>query len=234
MSFRSYSYLPVLALLVLLSGCSSQAKNVLDSARALFENNNAANSDYIASVPYASTLVFINDSQPMLFVLLRADRNPETQWYRLTWLSAEGDSIVTENGRIVHTTGFVVSNLEGFSSPQLPLDRDLTESSTWQATYDWSPGYRYGFTAQVMTNYVGKEALSTDLWQLEANTFVESVTFDALDAQFTNVFWFAPGTDKTLPYAVKSIQYLGPNMDRVELRVMKPFIVSRETTRHLD
>ena len=221
-SFRIYSFF---VLIFALSGCSSNFKNIIDSTKALDYFDKAKDADYIASVPYASAQVTVNNSKTLLLILSDASKNEFTGMFRLTWLSADGDSIVTEGGRIVHTVGFTKDNLEELAS--VSGDYVLGKVDTWQARYDWSPGYRYGFTANVNTKNLGSEVVSTDLWSQETDKFTETVMFDTLDAGFVNTYWRAPSTDEYDAFVVKSIQYLGPNMDKVEMLMVRPFVPYR-------
>ena len=233
--FSSFSFSRIVCLftasvfLLTLSGCSSNFKSFTDSFKAAAELSKGANvsPEYIASIPYASNLVTINDNKPIFMVLAFADQYDKSAPHQLTWLAKDSGSIVTQNGRIVQTNGFDSNNLAGLAhssiSRNLPLPGDALDS-TLKVTYDWSPGYRYGFTATVETRLVGRETLVTDLWREDVEHFTETVTFDQLDAQFTNHFWRVPATDTLPAYIIKSIQYLGPNMDRVEMQAVRPFV----------
>ncbi|WP_417528922.1 YjbF family lipoprotein [Marinomonas shanghaiensis] len=250
---RSFFYnlrFPFFIFALTLTGCSANFKSSLNSAKAVIGLDNAITPEYITSLPYASTLVTVNDTRPVLLILTFVDYNPITQAYRLTWLSKDSGSIVTENGRIIHTTGFTNDNLETLASTSAPIANNMAShfdnesfdinsmvtdhfgsmipkpSSTalWSARYDWSPGYRYGFTAQVTSRSLGMDTVITDLWQQNAEQIAETVTFNNLDAHFTNLFWLTPATPTVRPFVVKSIQYLGPNMDKVKMLMVKPFI----------
>ena len=115
-SFRYYFCLPFFIFLLALTGCSSNFKSSVDSAKAIIGLNQAITPDYIASLPYASVLVTVNDIRPLLLILTFTDYNQATQTYQLTWLSQDSGSIVTENGRIIHMTGFTSDNLEALAS----------------------------------------------------------------------------------------------------------------------
>ncbi|WP_417315881.1 YjbF family lipoprotein [Cycloclasticus pugetii] len=213
-------------LVVSISGCSSNFKSTIDSISAFDFLDESQDANYIASIPYASAQVSINDSAPLLLILADATQ-VSSGGYRLKWLSADGDSVITESGRIVQTAGLAKDNLETLSS--LSDDPTLGNVGTWQARYDWSPGYRYGFTATVKVDHLGDEVVITDLWRQEVNKFTETVVFDELDAEFTNTYWRAPETDKYDAFVVKSVQYLGPNMDKIEMLMVKPFVPYHST-----
>lgn len=223
---RTCLLVPLVISLFVLAGCSSNFKSVVDSAKALIDSNNAITPDYIASLPYASLLVTVNNTRPLLLILASAEYDSITQSYRLTWVSQDLGSIVTENGRIVKTVDFTTDNVEGLKAPLDPPPK-LSNATRWQAQYDWSPGYRYGFTAQVTARSLGMDTVITDLWHQEAEKIEETVVFDDSNAQFSNLFWLTPATETADPFVVKSIQYLGPNMDKVDMLMVKPFIPPR-------
>lgn len=223
---------------LVLTGCSSNLKSMMDSGKAIIDLNNAITPEYITSLPYASTLVTINDYRPLLLILAAVDYNTATQSYRLTWVSQDSGSIVTENGHIVHTEGFTKDNLEALASsannsrlsdPFINTLPKPSSTTSWQARYDWSPGYRYGFTAQVTSRSLGMDTVITDLWRQEAEQIQETVVFNTLDASFNNLFWLTPATETADPFVIKSIQYLGPNMDKVEMLMVKPFVPPRSS-----
>ncbi|MCW8354496.1 YjbF family lipoprotein [Marinomonas pontica] len=197
----------------------------MDSIKAAKDVSNGPDitSDYITSLPYASTLVRINNSKPILLILSFIDQNPISGATRLTWISGDKGSITTENGRIIQTTGFYSNNLDGLMDQDKSLSLPNRQGS-WQAIYDWSPGYRYHFSAQVSSHFVGNETITTDLWVQAVEHIEETAVFSSLSSQFTNHFWVVPATDDIKAFVVKSIQYLGPNMDKVEMLMIKPFI----------
>ncbi|WP_162690203.1 YjbF family lipoprotein [Marinomonas primoryensis] len=187
------------------------------------KKGNEITAEYITALPYASSLVTINDAKPLLLILALAEKNIVNGSYQLTWITADRGAIVTENGRIIHTTGFLSNNLEELLTVNnnLPF---LGVKNSWQAIYDWSPGYRYNFSADIKSLSLGTETLSTQRWQQEAEHIQERVSFTSLNSELINDFWVAPETNTTKPFIVKSIQYLGPQMDRVEMLMVKPFI----------
>lgn len=243
-SFFYFSRIAFFLSLLALNGCSGHFKNVVDSAKSVIDLDNAITPQYISSLPYASAVVTVNDTRPLLLILTFVDHDPLTNTYRLTWLTQDAGSIVTENGRILHTTGFMTDNLDTLmpiassiapssvvspsSTVATPFPK-LTSTTSWQARYDWSPGYRYGFTAQVTSRSLGMDTVITDLWRQEAEQIQETVVFNSLDASFHNLFWLTPETETADPFVIKSIQYLGPNMDKVEMLMVKPFVPPRSS-----
>lgn len=224
-----------LTILFLLSGCTDNLKSAIGSAEAFIDNKKGQgiHPDYIQSLPYSSSLMSINDSKPILLILTFAEQKGGNGVYRLTWQASDKNIIVTESGRIVHTTGFSSSNIEGL----ITTGRDLSLPGTtqnWVAHYDWSPGYRYDFSATVNSETLGIEVIESDLWSQITQRIKEDVTFTTLDYSFLNYFWVAPQTDIHKAYVIKSIQYLGPNMDKVEMLMIKPFIEVLPNTKGTD
>lgn len=224
LSRRFFSYLLYGLFFLTLAGCASNFQSATDSIKALSELKNAnLTPEYIAAVPYANSLVTINDGKPLLMVLGFADKTASDSAHRLSWLADDYGAIVTQHGRIVQTLGFPYGNLESLTHPNARLEAQ-GHHAVWSARYDWSPGYRYGFEADIRYDLVGWETLSTEMWREEVEHITETVTFKELNTEFTNHYWRVPATDKTPAYVIKSVQYLGPKMDKIEILMMRPFI----------
>lgn len=172
--------------------------------------------DKISELPYASTYVRINDGKQVFMVLAFADLNPQTGNTQLKWVSADSSIIVTEKGRIVKTHGFDGDNLMQLSGSG--LNNGLSFQGHWNAVYDWSPDYRYQFEATVNPKLVAGETLTTSQWTLETKKIEENVSFKAFSSSFTNLFWVA--NDGKI---MKSIQYIGPDMNKFEMTILKTF-----------
>jgi len=137
---------------------------------------------------------------------------------------------VTENGRIVQTLLLPYENLVSLSAkpsnmptPEFDVPQQADsfyqpKTQQWQSTYDWQPDYRFGYTADITRTYVDKETVQTPLANIETHKFIEKVTFSALGQQIENEFWV-----NTKGQVVKTIQYLGPDMTRLEMSVLKPY-----------
>lgn len=216
---------------VLLSGCTDNLKSALGSAEAFIDHNNGIDisAEYIRSIPYSSSLVTINNAHPILMVLSFAEKKTNSDVYRLTWLAGDKNIIITENGRIVQTTGFP-HNLEGLTSVKSVVPLPHTRQN-WTSVYDWSPGFRYGFTASVRSTSLGEVIIKTDSWTQTTEHIKEDLYFNALDYTFSNQFWVAPKTHDHKAYVIKSIQYLGPKMHKVEMLMVKPFLEPTSNTK---
>ncbi|MEP0071157.1 MAG: YjbF family lipoprotein [Marinomonas sp.] len=207
-----------------MSGCSSNFQTAIESAKLAIDQSKGVDitKEYIQATPYSSAVVMVNNASPILMILAFAEKNSYNNNYRLTWVSSDKGAIVTENGRIIHTSGLNSANLESLHS----IENDLPwigKEEQWSAVYDWSPGYRYNFSATVKAKYLGKETITTDIWESKADYWSEAVYFDGLNYRLTNKFWVVPNDHTSKPRVVKSIQYVGPNMDKIEMLIMKHF-----------
>ena len=209
-----------------LNGCTQNFQSAIDNIKTVRSLNKGPTSDYISALPYASSLVTINQDT-ILMILAAISTNPENNATQLIWMAKNKSTITTENGRIVHTTGFIDNDLDNLQSlGTLPFPNTKQE---WQAIYDWSPGYRYNFSAQVTSQSLGLDKLKTELWTQTAEHVQEMVRFPSLNGQFNNDFWIAPETQDHKAFVVKSIQYIGPSMDRVEMVMIKPYLEFKQT-----
>lgn len=233
MSPPSLNFYFIVFFIVFLSGCSQKFQGATDSVKAAIEFNKGATitPEYIASIPYANALVTVNDGKQILLVLAYIDINPINNAVQLTWVSNDKSAIVTENGRIIRTTGFYHNNLEALNSQKNQLSPPGS-TKNWHAVYDWSPGYRYNFSANVSADSLSTETLHTDLWTQPAEHIQELIDFRSLNSQFINHYWVVPATTSTKAYVIKSIQYLGPQMDKVEMLMMRPYIEQTSNTQH--
>ena len=225
-----FKQFPVNVLLIFslcfLAACSQKFQDSKATVQAAFKDHTSdITLDYIQSLPYASTLVTINNRPPILMILAFADITPSTGQLHLTWLSADEASIVTKNGRIIQTSGFDNGNLAGLSPVHTNVLPMVGNAEKWQAIYDWSPGFRYQFNAQISQKSLGAEWVKSPLIENTlAEHIMEKVVFNGLSSnQFENHFWLSQTAAGQAPQVIKSIQYLGPNMDKVEMLITKAF-----------
>ncbi len=208
--------------LTLLSGCSQKMADVNASIEELYTSSQDVEltREAIQNVPYPSAYVSFNDERQIFVVLAFADENPATGIIQLKWISSDSALIITENGRIVKTVGLPQNNLVSINSKQ--LSQPVSELSSWQASYDWMPDYRYHFTATVTPEKVGSEVIESSQWKLSTQHYQELIEFDGLDTQFTNQYWIAADGQ-----VMKSIQYTGPSMDKIEMLILKPYALPK-------
>jgi hypothetical protein len=220
-----FKYLTILASLLLLSACTQKFNDVnatLDEA--LFGAEDVAlTSDKIAELPYASSFVRINDGAQLFMVLAFAEPNPATGIMQLKWLSSDKAMIVTENGRVVKTLGLAQANLQSIepSTKTAPAFAELLQKQmSRNASYSWKTTnhYLYHYHADITPIISTSEFISTPLWQKPTKLVYETVNIKSLDTSFTNRYWVDEQGD-----VVKSVQYLGPKLGKIEMTILKPF-----------
>jgi len=210
----------IILILSSLYGCTQKFKDVSDTVNATIESHKDVNlqANELEAIIYDSIYVSVNDGKRILMILAHIGINAENQTQQLKWLSGDKVLIVTENGRIVKTLAFENNNLAGISTNRDNISPSV-KLNNWEATYDWLPGYRYQFTAKMKKIQIGQEKLSLSKWSLDTKHIIESIEFIELDTKINNHYWF--NTDGKV---VKTIQYIGPNMDKIEISFVKDFI----------
>lgn len=221
---------------LLLTACSQKAKDVNATFDAAFFGSSDVelSKEYIQTLPYSSIYAEVNDQGKIFMVLAYVGKNPQTGAEQLKWMSSDKAMIVTENGRIVQTLLLPYENLSGLAFHPLNTFSSANSSSPdsssvfdvsvnpgakkWQAVYDWQPNYRFGYKANITRTYAGNETVETPLASIDTKKFQEKVNFPMLEQEMTNAYWV-----NSKGQVVKTIQYLGPNMTRLELTVLKPY-----------
>lgn len=220
-----FKLITVTILTLALSACTQKFNDVnatLDEA--LFGAEDVAlTSDKIAELPYASSFVRINDGAQLFMVLAFAEPNPTTGVMQLKWLSSDKAMIVTENGRVVKTLGLAQANLQSIESSlkTAPTFSELLKKQiSRNASYSWKTTnhYLYYYQANITPIISTSELISTPLWQKQTTLVYETVNIKSLDTSFTNRYWV-----DTQGEVVKSLQYLGPKLGKIEMTILKPF-----------
>jgi hypothetical protein len=167
------------------------------------------------AVPYASIGVRIGTSAQALLVLAYSSDSD------FLWVSGKSVSLTTRNGRLVRTAGFE-SNLAGFmSGPGLPETETATtwsepRSFSWFA--DFSSPARFSVQVKCERTPDGPESIALLGTTIQTLKVEERCTAAALDWSFTNVFW----VDAKSGFVWKSIQYVTPDLDPLDIEVMRP------------
>ncbi|CDU11040.1 YjbF family lipoprotein [Vibrio coralliirubri] len=216
----------IVSLGLLLSGCSQQFQDLNATfSEAIFGDADVSiTAEYIQDLPYASIYAEINDQGKIFMVLAFVGQNPVTGAEQLKWMSSDKAMIVTENGRVVQTLLLPYENLSGLAvKPTKALVPSFDLSATpkaqeWQATYDWQPDYRFGYSANIVRTYLNEETVQTPIANFEARKFVEQISYPALGQYIENQYWV-----NKKGQVVKTVQYLGPEMTRLELTLLKPY-----------
>lgn len=219
----------VLVSLLLLSGCVQHIDDLNATIDEAFfgAEDVSQTSQQVMDLPYASAYLRINEGQRIFVVLGYAEPNPNNQQLQLKWISADGGMMVTEHGRVVKTLNLPQLNL---------IQRDVNVNgqassppwqtgAQWQSQYDWqrlsSQGTNrdhYGYVGQVSLTPLGEEKVISTIWQQTLSQWQESVYFPQLDKTLHNRYWVNRDGQ-----VMKSIQYLGPEMTRIEFEILKPF-----------
>ena len=236
---RKNTHYPISKLLMILtalliSGCSQKITSVSDTVRLAVKGtadiNKSANT--IATLPYASTYVRI-DNQSQLFMVLAfaesssggtlTNNSPNSEPPLLKWLASDNGMLITQSGRIIKTVNLADGNLlQTHSNKPDPLTLGLhlaTTPTTWQRSIDWQPGYHMGYqlTSQFIFDF--PEVLTINEHLIPTLRFTENVTVKALNQHYSNTFWIDQNSGKV----VKSRQYLAPSLPPVEMTILKPF-----------
>lgn len=234
------SLLEVTSLLsvILLTGCVQKFSHVNDTLKEAFNgfDDISMTAEEISQLPYASSYMRFNDGARIFMVLAFAEQNPATGNTQLKWVSSDRAMVVTENGHVVKTLRLSTENLARRSSLISPTvttastqntttqsqsvqaNNRWVEGHTLQAVYDWAHGNHYGYQADITLTQQGKQTLDSAIWSKETTQWQEQVNFPQLEQSFTNQYWV---TDSGK--VVKSIQYIGPDMTRIEIDILKPF-----------
>lgn len=217
LGWRTWGKLLLVFHMLLLAGCSQTTSNVGDTLQEAFLglDDVDVSPDTIRELPYASTYVRINNGQRVFMVLAFAEKNPRTGDEQLKWMAQDGGMIVTEKGRIVKTYNLFTTNLSNRTA-SAPMWR---HNMPWFSRYDWAEKKQYGYVGNSNLFYLGKETLITPLWTQELSHWQEDVTFPDLHASIHNQYWVNKENQ-----VLKSIQYLGPELARIEMTILKPYV----------
>ncbi|WP_407330973.1 YjbF family lipoprotein [Enterovibrio sp. 27052020O] len=213
-----------------LSGCSQKFEDVQDTVSlALFGHDDVVIAPAkIEDLPYASLYAKTDSSGQAFMVLGYASPSvsnlprPE-QNVQLKWLSANGEMLVTEFGRIVKTVNLLGGNLTAsYSLDADPLALGLLNNSTpyqWRRKVDWQPGSHSGYTLESRFELQGENTLMVNEKPVSTLHFIEYVHAPELNIRFENEFWLHPVSGKVMA----SQQTPAPGLASIEITILKPF-----------
>ncbi|MGI9832785.1 YjbF family lipoprotein [Vibrio vulnificus] len=206
--------LPILSLTV---GCTQKFNDVSATVQDAYNNyiDVELTPDEIKAVPYASAYLKIGNQRQVFVVLAFADHNPLTDKTQLKWVSADKAMVVTENGHIVKTIGLQNYNLAGVYGNVPAYTPSQIE---YPLSYDWREQYRYGFPAKVTRTYQGNAAVNTPISTTQTNVYRETVYFPTLSQSVDNIYWV-----DNQGQVIKTLQHLGPNMEPIELTILRGY-----------
>ncbi|NOH84567.1 YjbF family lipoprotein [Vibrio sp. 03-59-1] len=217
-----------LLLTLLLTACVQKFSHVNDTIKeAVYGFDDITmTADDINNLPYASSYMRFNDGARVFMVLAFAEKNPTTGSTQLKWVSSDNAMVVTENGRVIKTLKLPTENLtrrsnvinQPLTNSDSQTHNEWIEGKVQHATYDWPQGNHYGYQADITLKKQGKQKLDSAIWSKNTTQWQEQVHFPLLDQSFTNQYWITDSGN-----VVKSIQYVGPDMTRIEIDILKPF-----------
>ncbi|KZM42194.1 hypothetical protein OA92_12390 [Marinomonas sp. SBI22] len=206
---------------LLLSACSQKFSDISSTVNASVNSltDVTLSDDELKKLPYDSAYVSLNGNRRILMVLALIEENNLNNYQRLKWVSADNFMIITENGRIVKTLGFSNNLMVITSENSLNLPAPSIQSNKWIAYYDWMPSHRYQFTAEINSSLNKQQTIGLSSWSLDTQHVEEKINFSELKFNFTNHYWLNQNGK-----VVKTIQYIGPNMDKIEMSFVKDFL----------
>ncbi|HHF0504255.1 MULTISPECIES: YjbF family lipoprotein [Vibrio] len=216
---NTQSKLLIITSILLMAGCTQKFNDVSATVEEAYSNyiDVELTSDEIKQVPYASAYLRIGSQKQVFVVLAFAEENKVTGTKQLKWVSADKSMIVTENGRIIKTIGLQKNNLVAISGTY-PKFNEVNTIHSYSLTYDWMPKYRYNYSATAQLSKSITSTVETALYNSPAQIFEESIYFKALDSKITNRYWV-----DTSGNVLKTRQYLGPNMEPIEITFLKRY-----------
>jgi len=220
---KSLNYLFIIFLSIFaLSGCTQKFSDSFSTLNASLDSfvDIELTPEQLIKLPYNSAYVRLNDGKQVLMILALIEENKINRSQRLKWVSSDNLMIITENGRIIKTQGFDDDLMS--ISPSLSMRFGiplLSVSNKTTGYYDWAPNYRYQFSAEVSSNLIGQELKTLQSWSVPSTHLTETVIFLELETNITNHYWLNENNK-----VISSIQYLGPNMGKIEMSFVKDFI----------
>jgi hypothetical protein len=206
------------ALSVQLIGCTQQSIDSFDTLIASVDTNEGdqLTKQQATDSPFASAYVSINDNPKILMALAFVETNPESGQTQMKWISSDRGMIVTENGRIVKTLSLPKTNIASISSNI--LTKPITSTHSITGYYDWPEEKHYGYIADVSAQDKGEETFSNVLMSTVTHHWQEQVSFPQLQHTINNEYWVSEKGS-----VFKTIQYLGPQMTKIEMSVLTPY-----------
>ncbi|HEY4942158.1 MAG TPA: YjbF family lipoprotein [Rhizomicrobium sp.] len=199
-----------------LCGCSSDNGGgdwtaMADVMRKAWDNRNASvELAEAASIPYATMGVRIGDGAQQIIVLAT-----DSGGQRL-WTSAARIAITTSGGRIVSTAGFA-ANLTAVAARD-GLGAPWSEPHRVRWTADLSDLGVYSVSIVCQDTPAGHETTTILGKDFDTVRVDETCRSDQLDWSFTNIYWVSLSSGTVW----RSVQYIHPNMDPLELEILRP------------
>jgi hypothetical protein len=164
----------------------------------------------VAAISYATLGVRLGSSGEAMFVLQAKSGGD------LHWVGGTQFAIATRDGRILRTTGFV-HNLTGFQDVSSPAVQAAGEISQ-EYQYDLADINAYGVIVRCSEHDAGQEQIDVVGGTHTTRHVIQDCSAPELDWSFSNEFW----RDVDSNYVWRSLQYVHPGLDPIELESLRP------------
>lgn len=134
------------------------------------------------------------------------------------WTSANQVILVTEQGRIVRTSGLENDLIYTSNTLADPVKAAAFTNASWGRMLDWEAG-EYGYVVKSTFAVTENQFLTFFGQQIKVRKVVETLSYDTpstywrFDGVWQNIFWF----DETSGKLLQSQQMLAPGMQPLEL-----------------
>ena len=176
---------------------------------AVFGYESVISDDLINQIPYASMLLRIGKG-PEGLVILESIKSQE-----YTWVSADGVYLVTENGRIIKTSG-LLNNLKSIDKGFSSLNEIINLSSPITVYYNFSNPELRNLKLVLEYSLEGQEELMIMGQKKELTLIYENGFSPTLGWKFINKYW----VDENF-IVWKSIQHVTPKIPPIEMLLTK-------------
>lgn len=222
MKFRILKAAPagIAAVLVALSGCSSEGSDVHLLVDALRDSLFGAGPSRVtlqqaAAIPYASMGVRVNGGSEFLIVL--AMDAPHSR----LWTAGKAIAVQTDDGRIIATSGFTynLTRVSGdLGAPISPLEAVRRRNGERTLLYDFADLNAYSVKTVCHTTQQGRETITILGKAIPTARIVEHCRADALDWSFVNTFWASEKSGMIW----RSVQHIHPQMGPITIEILRP------------
>lgn len=140
--------------------------------------------DEIHSMPYASQYVTLNHG-PQLFVVLAFSEDGQQKW-----VTQDRAMLITQNGRLIKTTGLADNLLQVSHVDADPLNAPgkIRDGAGWTRLMGWTEHQQVRYaTARSQFRWKGDDSLKTGSSTTAVRVLEETVTTD--EARWTNRYW---------------------------------------------
>ncbi|SMG44669.1 YjbF family lipoprotein [Cedecea sp. NFIX57] len=194
--------LAILFVCLLLQACSATTRGLGTSLWNSIAGGGGVQltDDEIAEMRYASQYMSINNG-PQLFVVLAYNEDGQQKW-----VTQDRSVIVTQNGRIVKTSGLRdnLTEVTNLASDPLENVKQIQDGASWTRQMAWTEHQQVRYATATSTfEFDGTDTVKLGSSVTKVRVLEEEVT--ALGKSWTNRYWIDDEGQIR-----KSKQYLGP------------------------